>query len=266
MAINWIGSMGTTVESIADTDVALVFAAGAVPGDQIIVELGWRGGAPGFLYIGASDTAGNTWNLADQVSTAGGAASGILYCTVTNAITIGNTLTITFNGASQRKALAANKWTGIDFSSLVHATATGTSITASATLPAPTPEGGLVVASMCSIATTMTAGSGCTEIAQYSPGQISWLSEYLIAPTTTTYSPDVAISTSLGWTMTAVSFAAAVQPLPHLTGAILLAFTNGAINAPAVSGGVTSAPIGGNVSQPVISGSVSGSTIEGNIT
>src|SRR5205809_3687201 len=138
--IAFVKNIGTNASATTGTTIAVtVPAAGVAAGDSVILTLAMADASGG---VTATDSKGNTYSLAADITNASNVRTVILAAHNVTALVSGDTITVTHPSASVR-ALSANEFSGVSPTSALDQThtATGSSTTPSSGATATTTEG-----------------------------------------------------------------------------------------------------------------------------
>src|SRR5437016_2293434 len=121
--IAFVKNIGTNASATTGTTIAVtVPAAGVATGDSVILTLAMADASGG---VTATDSKGNTYSLAADITNASNVRTVILAAHNVTALVSGDTLTVTHPSASVR-ALSANEFSGLSPTSALDQTHTGT--------------------------------------------------------------------------------------------------------------------------------------------
>src|SRR5947199_1936204 len=167
--IAFVKNIGTNASATTGTTIAVtVPAAGVATGDSVILTLAMADASGG---VTATDSKGNTYSLAADITNASNVRTVILAAHNVTALVSGDTITVTHPSASVR-ALSANEFSGVSPTSALDQTqtATGSSTAPSSGATAATTEAAeLLLGAMGvggTISDTFTAGASYTALAQ----------------------------------------------------------------------------------------------------
>src|SRR5437667_6237509 len=165
--IAFVKNIGTNSSATTDTTIAVtVPAAGVATGDSVILTLAMADASGG---VTATDSKGNTYSLAADITNASNVRTVILAAHNVTALVSGDTITVTHPSATVR-ALSANEFSGLSPTSALDQTqtATGSSTTPSSGATAATTEAAeLLLGAMGvggTISDTFTPGASYTAL------------------------------------------------------------------------------------------------------
>src|SRR5947207_3081824 len=165
--IGFVKNIGTNSSATTGTTIAVtVPAAGVATGDSVILTLAMADASGG---VTATDSKGNTYSLAADITNASNVRTVILAAHHVTALVSGNTITVTHPSASVR-ALSANEFSGLSPTSALDQThtATGSSTAPSSGATAATTEAAeLLLGAMGvggTISDTFTPGASYTAL------------------------------------------------------------------------------------------------------
>src|SRR5438132_986143 len=163
--IAFVKNIGTNSSATTDTTIAVtVPAAGVATGDSVILTLAMADASGG---VTATDSKGNTYSLAADITNASNVRTVILAAHNVTALVSGDTITVTHPSASVR-ALSANEFSGLSPTSALEQThtATGSSTAPSSGATAATTEAAELLLGAIGVAgpisDTFTAGTNYT--------------------------------------------------------------------------------------------------------
>src|SRR2546427_8728389 len=165
--IGFVKNIGTNSSATTGTTIAVtVPAAGVATGDSVILTLAMADASGG---VTATDSKGNTYSLAADITNASNVRTVILAAHNVTALVSGDTITVTHPSASVR-ALSANEFSGLSPTSALEQThtATGSSTAPSSGATAATTEAAeLLLGAMGvggTISDTFTPGASYTAL------------------------------------------------------------------------------------------------------
>src|SRR5438034_651829 len=171
--IGFVKNIGTNSSATTGTTIAVtVPAAGVATGDSVILTLAMADASGG---VTATDSKGNTYSLAADITNASNVRTVILAAHNVTALVSGDTITVTHPSASVR-ALSANEFSGLSPTSALDQThtATGSSTAPSSGATAATTEAAeLLLGAMGAagpISDTFTAGTNYTALTRAGTG------------------------------------------------------------------------------------------------
>src|SRR5437867_3163720 len=172
--IAFVKNIGRNSSTTTDTTIAVtVPAAGVATGDSVILTLAMADASGG---VTATDSKGNTYSLAADITNASNVRTVILAAHNVTALVSGDTITVTHPSASVR-ALSANEFSGLSPTSALDQmhTATGSSTAPSsgATAAATSEAAELLLGAMGvagPISDTFTAGTNYTALTRAGTG------------------------------------------------------------------------------------------------
>src|SRR6266480_950139 len=171
--IAFVKNIGTNSSATTDTTIAVtVPAAGVATGDSVILTLAMADASGG---VTATDSKGNTYSLAADITNASNVRTVILAAHNVTALVSGDTITVTHPSASVR-ALSANEFSGLSPTSALDQThtATGSSTAPSSGATAATTEAAELLLGAMGVAgpisDTFTAGTNYTALTRAGTG------------------------------------------------------------------------------------------------
>src|SRR5205809_792276 len=171
--IAFVKNIGTNASATTDTTIAVtVPAAGVATGDSVILTLAMADASGG---VTATDSKGNTYSLAADITNASNVRTVILAAHNVTALVSGDTITVTHPSASVR-ALSANEFSGLSPTSALDQThtATGSSTAPSSGATAATTEAAELLLGAMGVAgpisDTFTAGTNYTALTRAGTG------------------------------------------------------------------------------------------------
>src|SRR5437867_4112394 len=171
--IAFVKNIGRNSSTTTDTTIAVtVPAAGVATGDSVILTLAMADASGG---VTATDSKGNTYSLAADITNASNVRTVILAAHNVTALVSGDTITVTHPSASVR-ALSANEFSGVSPTSALDQThtATGSSTAPSSGATAGTSEAAELLLGAMGVAgpisDTFTAGTNYTALTRAGTG------------------------------------------------------------------------------------------------
>ena len=189
------------------TQVSVAYTSAQVAGDTNILVIGWNNATSNITSV--TDTAGNIYQLAVPTVRGSGISQAIYYAKNIKSAAAGtNTVTVTFNTATQYVDLRALEYSGLDLANPfdVGASASGTSNSANSGAVTTTAAHELIIGAGTTAGGFSAAGSGFTTRVITSPdGDIA---EDRFVTATGSYSATASLSGSAAWVMQVATFKA----------------------------------------------------------
>jgi hypothetical protein len=216
-SISFVQVNSATPQS-AQTTVAVPYAAPQFAGDLNVVVVGWNDVT--HTVSSVKDTLGNVYTLAvgpTQNSTVALSQSVYYAKNIAAAPAGGNTVTITFNGATPYPDIRILEYSGVSLTSPVDVTssATGNSASSATTAVTTTNANDLLFGANMVFTLTSGAGTGFTNRIITTPdGDIA---EDRLVAATGSYSATATLNPAGAWVMQMVAFSAVATPAPTIT-------------------------------------------------
>ena len=185
----------------------MAYTSAQVAGDTNILVIGWNNATSNITSV--TDSAGNVYQLAVPTVRGSGISQAIYYAKNIKSAAAGtNTVTVTFNTATQYVDLRALEYSGLDLANPfdVGASASGTSNSANSGAVTTTAAHELIIGAGTTAGGFSAAGSGFTTRVITSPdGDIA---EDRFVTATGSYSATASLSGSAAWVMQVATFKA----------------------------------------------------------
>jgi glucose/arabinose dehydrogenase/chitodextrinase len=191
------------------TQVSVAYTSAQVAGDTNILVIGWNNATSNITSV--TDSAGNIYQLAVPTVRGSGISQAIYYAkNIKSAAAGANTVTVTFNTATQYVDIRALEYSGLDLANPfdVGASASGTSNSANSGAVTTTAAHELIIGAGTTTGGFSAAGSGFTTRVITSPdGDIA---EDRFVTATGSYGATASLGGSAAWVMQVATFKAAI--------------------------------------------------------
>jgi hypothetical protein len=202
----------------SQTTVAVPYAAPQFAGDLNVVVVGWNDVSHSISSV--KDSMGNTYTSAvgPTQNSAGSLSQTIYYAkNISAAPAGGNTVTITFNGATAYPDIRILEYSGVSLTAPLDITSTGTgsSPTSSTTAVTTTNANDLLFAA--NIVSNLTTGAGTAFTSRIITSPDGDIAEDRLVAATGSYSASATLNSTGQWVMQMVAFSAVSTPAPTIT-------------------------------------------------
>jgi hypothetical protein len=203
----------------AQTTVSIPYAAPQFAGDLNVVVVGWNDVS--HTVSSVTDTLGNHYAAAvgPTQNSAAGLSQTIYYAkNISAAGAGGNSVTITFNGATAYPDIRILEYSGVSLTSPIDVTSTGTGSAATSSTTAVTTTNANDLIFAANIVSNLTTGPGTAFTSRIITSPDGDIAEDRLVAATGSYSASAPLNSTGQWVMQMVAFSAVSTPAPTITG------------------------------------------------